>query len=38
MCAQLAALGKTLGPEVVARQLLDELLELLKDEEVKVRA
>ena len=36
MCEQLVAMGKTLGPEVVARQLLDELFELLKDEEVKV--
>ena len=37
MSSQLVAIGRTVGPELVAKQLLEELLELLKDEEVKVR-
>lgn len=38
MSEQLAALGRTVGREGVVRGLLDELLELCKDEEVQVRA
>lgn len=36
MCQQLVSIGKAVGPELTASQLLDELFELLKDEEIKV--
>ncbi len=36
-CQQLAAIGRTAGREAVQRIMLDELVELLKDEDVKVR-
>ncbi len=34
---QLAAIGRTAGKEAVQRTVLDELVELLKDEDVQVR-
>lgn len=37
MCQQLVSIGKAVGPELTASQLLDELFELLKDEEIKVK-
>ena len=37
MCDQLPFLGRAVGPETVARQVTDEILELLKDEDVRVR-
>ena len=37
MCQQLLAIGRTVGGELLAKQILEELLELLKDEEGKVR-
>ena len=36
MCQQLVSIAKAVGPELTVSQLLDELFELLKDEEIKV--
>jgi hypothetical protein len=36
MCEQLAPIGKCMGPELTSTKILDELLELLKDEEFTV--